>query len=143
MKNDNKEIHNKKRNNLLWMGFFILLTILHLPFVWILAYIVPHLIDISPYILMLSPIFLPLVIVDFISFILFIKESPPWKLCFILLAVCNALSFSEATNAMSGYMGAMNAIFVVPLALVLLIIDLIAVLSYIITQRHNGKARFI
>jgi hypothetical protein len=149
MKNDDKEIHNRKRNNLMWMGFFILLIILHLPFVWIWASILPaSSINITlyfSYILMLSPLFSPLMILDFIVFKLFNKESPPWKLCFILLVVFNVLFFSEAiySISMSVYMRKMIPIVIVPLTLFLLIIDLTAILFFCIKTRPQGITKVI
>jgi hypothetical protein len=80
--------------------------------------------------MMLSPLFSPLLIIDFIAFTLFHKGSPPWKTCFILLLILNILFFSEATYVMSGYMGQIYAIVVLPLVFLLVIIDLTALLFY-------------
>jgi hypothetical protein len=126
----------KKKSKLSLVGFSILLIILiilHLPFFWILDYIIPHhsqtllLYDI----LMLSPIFSPLLIIDFIVLILFNKRLPPWKVCFILIFIFNVLFFSEANYVMGGYMGALNGFVVLPLAALLVIIDFIALLFYL------------
>ncbi len=122
----------KKSNKILWLSFFIILIILHLPFGWILAYIFPR-VSINSfhfYLLALSPLFLTLMILDFIAYMLFHKETPPWKVCFILLFIFNVLFFSEAKFAMRGPSGEMGLIVILPLALLLVIIDLIALLLY-------------
>jgi len=60
-----------------------------------------------------------------------------WIVIFILLLTVNVLFVSWAIWQMSGYMGAMAALAIFPLALPLAIIDFIAVFSYI--RKHpNG-----
>lgn len=69
------------------------------------------------------------------------KSNPIWKVVFITLLIVNVLFVSWANSQLSPGPGGANLSFIVvfPLALLLAIIDLIAVLSYVFTHRPLSK----
>lgn len=71
------------------------------------------------------------------------KSNPIWIVVFILLLIVNVIFVSWARWQMSGYMGAMAALAIFPLALPLAIIDFLAVFFYIHTQHPQGMVKVL
>jgi hypothetical protein len=115
----------KRKSNRSWISFSILLIIINLLFIWLFPFI----------------FLLPFAIIDFIAVIYFIrKKPPPWIIFLILLFALNVIFFSLAGWALKQTSGGVAVIVIIPAALILLLIDLIAI--YIHLHSIRAKAIF-
>jgi hypothetical protein len=116
----------EKRINSSWVIFSILLIVINL-------------------LILLYPLFLlPLVIIDSIAVVCFIrKKPPPWKTCLISLFALNVIFFYIARWALSLSGGETVGVVIIPIALFLLLIDSIAVSVYIYMHLHSVRAKII
>ena len=106
----------KKGGNSSWKAFFILLIIFNILFIWL-----------SPFTFLL-----PFAIIDSIAVSSYIKkQSPPWKAFLIAIFAINVIFFLMAGWTLSQSAGAVAGLLIIPFALILLIIDSIAILCYI------------
>jgi|RhiMetdeSRZDD1v2_1073273.scaffolds.fasta_scaffold150777_2 hypothetical protein len=119
----------KENSSISWVGFSILLIILHLYFGWGVA----NAASIRALnLLKMFPIFLALAIVNYITAIYYIhKQRPPWKVFFIPLLVAHLMA-APLTLGLFVYLGPIGFIYwgVWPLIFNLAIIDCIAVFFY-------------
>jgi hypothetical protein len=117
-----------KKKHSSWEVFSILLIIVNLLYLW--AFFI-----FSPFILTMlvhSPLLLPLAIMDYIAVSSYRKKrSPPWKVLFIPLVAVNVIFFSLASWGLGQSGGGVAATAIILIALILLLIDSIAVSSYI------------
>jgi hypothetical protein len=142
----------KKKSNRSWIGFSILLLIFNFPFVAVsiaaliselrfwhgLRYMISGVIQ-----SMISWCFyvIPLVVVDSITFRSYIKkQSPPWKVFFILLLAINVIFFTLAGWELNQTAGGVSGFVIIPLAYFLVILDLLTILLFLIsTKSVSGK----
>jgi hypothetical protein len=91
-----------------------------------------------------SPLLVFLAIMDYIAVSSYRKKRPPpWKIFFIPLVVVNVIFFSLASWGLSQSGGGVAAPLITVIALILLIIDSVAVLSYIHMHLTHRKAKVI
>ena len=94
--------------------------------------------------LMFSPLLIPLAIVDIIAIRSHSKrQSPPWKALIILLLFINVIYFSLASWGLGQSGGGAAAPVITVVALILLLIDSLAILSYIDNHLAHRKAKVI
>ena len=126
--NSDKEPIIKKKSNHSWISFSILLIIVNLLF---------GLIDLFTFLL-------PLAIIDFIAVRSYIKKrSPPWKAFLISLLALNVIFFLTAGWTYSQTAGGVAGFFLLPFELILLLIDSIAISSYIYMRLPHRRAKVI
>ena len=128
MISNKEESHKKKKNNTTWTGFSIPLILLNL-----LLFLVNPLIFLLP----LAPI-------DCIAvFSFWKKQSPPWIVFMLSLLAVNIIFFYFAGLTLNQTAGGVAGFFVLPIALVLLLIDSLAISTYIYIHLPNGRAKGI
>ena len=92
----------------------------------------------------ISPLLLLIIIVDCLAVRSYYKlHSPPWKLYLITNVSFNVIFFSLAWIGLSQAGGGMGVPLIVPIALILMLFDILWISPYIYTRLHHRNAKII